>query len=326
VAGEVFAEAALLRRGYGGQVIVLRDDDLVEVGGFVEGFDGLEGGGVGGGEFEGAGEVDFANAESGGAEGVEGGAAVVEFEGEVTGIVVDADAAFDEVGVGGDGEEALEKGEGLGGVFEVAEGFGFEAEVEVLAGLLREGFDVVGAGFEVAEEGGFVGLEFLEGAGEGGDGAAGVGRAEGGDDGEEVVGVGEAFGGGPIGAVDVFLHAGAVEGAVGEAVDGEDVAVLLGEPGLEGGEVVAGEEFGGGLGGEAEADGVGGRGCCLCWLATGTVTPLREGVADGEDVGFEDVPGFRPGFGGVDVGAVGEVVVVGNAHEGDERPRGGGGR
>jgi len=53
----------------------------------------------------------------------------------------------------------------------------------------------------------------------------------------------------------------------------------------------------GGAGGEPEAEGEG-------LLAS-------ELVADGERVGFEHVLGFLPRFGGVDVGAVGEVAEVG---------------
>ena len=80
-----------------GEVAGLIDDDLMEVGGFVEGFDGFEGVGVGWVEGEGGGEVDLGDAEAGVAEGIEGGGAVVEFEGEVAGVVVDADALVDDV-------------------------------------------------------------------------------------------------------------------------------------------------------------------------------------------------------------------------------------
>ncbi len=56
---------------------------------------------------------------------------------------------------------------------------------------------------------------------------------------------------------DLFLDAGAVEGAVGEAVDGEDVGLGVFEPVAEAGEVISGEEAFGSDGGEAEADGEG---------------------------------------------------------------------
>ncbi len=111
------------------------EEDLVEVGWFVEGADGGEGFGVCGVEGECAGEVDFGEAEAGVGEGVEGGVGGVVFEGEVAGVVVDADAVEEGGGVWGFVGEAVEEGEGFGGVFEVAEGFGFEAEVEVVAGL-----------------------------------------------------------------------------------------------------------------------------------------------------------------------------------------------
>lgn len=156
--------------------------------------------------------------------------AVFEFEGEVAGVVVDADVFFDgsviEILLGAPGEEAIEEGEGFCGVFEVAEGLGFESEMEIFASFLGETCDGESAGVEVGEDEFFIGFEFLEGAGEGGDGAAGFLRAESGDDGEELLGVGESGGLGPVGFVDVFFHASAVEGAVGEAIDGENVAVL----------------------------------------------------------------------------------------------------
>ena len=49
--------------------------------------------------------------------------------GGVAGVVVDADAAPDEAGVVGLREEALKEGERLGGVLEVPEWFGLQAEV-----------------------------------------------------------------------------------------------------------------------------------------------------------------------------------------------------
>lgn len=76
--------------------------------------------------------------------------AVVELEREVAGVVVDADMFFDRIGIevlsGTPGEKAFEKSEGFLGVFEVAQWFGFEAEVKVLAGSFSEGCDGEGAG------------------------------------------------------------------------------------------------------------------------------------------------------------------------------------
>ncbi|MFT6242475.1 MAG: hypothetical protein ACJAQT_004580 [Akkermansiaceae bacterium] len=56
------------------------------------------------------------------------------------------------------------------------------------------------------------------------------------------------------------------------------------------------DEFERSLGGEAEADGE--------WGFTGNP------VADSQNVGFEDLEGFSPGFSGMNIGAVGEVVAV----------------
>lgn len=65
-------------------------------------------------------------------------------------------------------------------------------------------------------------------------------------------------------------------------------------------EVVFLEEFESGLGGEAEADG---EGLVAC-----------DAVADCEDVVFENLKGFLPAFGWVNIGAVGEVVLVAKLH------------
>ena len=76
--------------------------------------------------------------------------AVVELECEVAGVVVDADMVFNRIGIevllGTPGKKAFEKSEGFFGVFEVAQRFGFEAEVKVLAGSFSEGCDGEGAG------------------------------------------------------------------------------------------------------------------------------------------------------------------------------------
>lgn len=196
--------------------------------------------------------------------------------------------------------EAIEKGQGLGGVFEVAQRLGLESEMEVFTGLEGEAFDPESERIEVSENEIFVGFEFLEGAGEGGDGAAAVFGAEAGDDGEELLGVDEAGERGPVGLIDVFFDAGAVEGSVGEAVDGEDVAVFRLEPVFEVIEGGAFEKVEGGLGGETQADGE--------FFSVGDL------VADGEDVGFEDLKSFGPSFGGVDISAVGEVLLIAEGH------------
>jgi hypothetical protein len=66
-----------------------------------------------------------------------------------------------------------------------------------------------------------VGDEFFVASRDGGDAAGEAWWEEVGEDGEEGFGVFDASGGAPIGLEDLFLDAGAVELAVGEAVDGE---------------------------------------------------------------------------------------------------------
>ena len=197
----------------------------------------------------------------------------------MAGIVVDAEAALDVFAVA----EGVEEGDGFGGVFDPAEGFGFEAEVEVFTGAVGEACEPRGVGGEVfADEVGVVVVrdEFFVAAWDGGDAAGEAGREEVGEDGEEGFGVFDAGGGAPIGLEDLFLDAGAVELAVGEAVDGEDVAIVLSEPALEDEPGLAVEERACGFCAEAEADGVG-----LVW---------GDAVSDFERVGFEGGHGFRP--------------------------------
>jgi hypothetical protein len=99
---------------------------------------------------------------------------------------------------------------------------------------------------------------------------------------------------GPVRFVNVFFDAGVVEGSIREAVDGENVAVLIFKPCFELVEVIVFEKFEGGLGGEAKANGKFFAGC--------------DAIADGENIGLENVESLSPTFSRVDVGAVGEVV------------------
>ena len=85
-----------------------------------------------------------------------------------------------------------------------------------------------------------------------------------------------------------------MEGSIGKAVDGENVAVLLFKPYFELIEVIVFEKFKGGLCGEAKADRKFFAGC--------------DAIADGQNIGFENVESLSPAFGWVYVGAVGEVV------------------
>ena len=92
--------------------------------------------------------------------------AVVELESEVAGVVVDADVLFDRVRIEfldiTPSKKALKKGDGFLSVFEVAEWFGFKAEVEVFACFFCKGFDGKCARIKVCENKVFVGSKFLK--------------------------------------------------------------------------------------------------------------------------------------------------------------------
>jgi hypothetical protein len=247
--------------------------------------------------------VEFADADAVVFEGFESLLGVLEFDGEVAGVVVDAEVGEEAVVVGAFGVEAIEELDDFSGRFYEAEGFRFEVQVEGMSGFLLELVEEVDAFPELLGDGIDLGIgvdEGFEGAGDGTDAALDGFRQDFREDVEELLCVLEAGGLGPVGCVDLFLDSGAVEGSVGESVNGEDVGVMLLEPVFEGVELVGLGEFGGSGGAEAEADGVGLVGADL--------------LADVEDVGIEVGEDLIPGFAAVDIGTVGQVEAVGELH------------
>lgn len=115
----------------------------------------------------------------------------------------------------------------------MTERLGFQSEVEVFSRFGREVFDGEGERVEVLEDEFFICFKFFEGTGKGGNRSTGFGWAKAINDGEELLGVDETGEFGPIGLVDLFLHAGSVEGSVGKSIDGKNVAVFGLEPDLE---------------------------------------------------------------------------------------------
>ena len=189
----------------------------------------------------------------------------------------------------------VEEGDGFRGGLDEAAGLGLEGEEDVAAIALRDGGAVGYAVGEIVEDrreiGGGLDPRF-PGAWDGGDGAGGALRDEGGEDGGDLVCVFAALRGTPVGGVNVFLYGATVEAAVGEGVDGEDVEVFGIEESGEFGEGGGGVEGGGGGGAEAKTE---------AERATG-----GDEVTDGQKGGAEGGEVFGPGFTGVDVQAVGE--------------------
>jgi hypothetical protein len=193
----------------------------------------------------------------------------------------------------------IEEHDGLGAGFEEAQRFGFETEVQDATGALAQGGDVIHAAPEVVPHGALLvpGLdEFLEGTGDGADAAFDPFGEERREQVKKEVGELETVGRGPVGRIDLFLDARAMELAVRESVQGEDVAIVLVEPALEGQQGGGGAEFPGGLGAEAQADGIRLRGGA-------------DAVPDGQGELVQCGEGFGPGLPAMDVGAVGEVEV-----------------
>lgn len=224
-------------------------------------------------------EMELADADSGVAESLEGACGVLVFDGKVTGIVVDPEAALNVLAAA----ELLEEGDGFRGILDPAERFRFEAEVQVLAGAVREAGEPCGVAAEILPDEvgiGFVGDEGFVTARDGADAARQSRWKQVREDAEKRFRVFLAEGGAPVRLEDLFLDAAAVEFAVGKAIDGENVAIVPIEPALEGEAGFAVEEVAGGGGSEAEANGV--------WLVWG------DALTDAEGVAFEGGHGFRP--------------------------------
>jgi len=150
--GEVEGIGQVLEAAEGGGGTVI-GDDLVEIDGLVEGTELGDhfGGGL---QLEGRTEVELAEADAGPGDAGEGALGGLVLDGEVAGVVVEADE-FEEVFVLGvavviEAEEFEDFAAGL----KEAEGLGLEAEVEVVAGGGGEVLDVLAAKADVGEDGG----------------------------------------------------------------------------------------------------------------------------------------------------------------------------
>lgn len=142
--------------------------------------------------------------------------------------------------------------------------------------------------------------ELLVGAGDRADASFHAFRHELSQDIKQEIGKFQALGGSPIGSIDLFLDSGAMELAVREAVDGENVAIFAVQPSAEGGQGLGLAERLGGFGAEPQSDGIG--------LMAG------HSVTDGQGVMLQGVKGFLPGLASVNIGAISQVLVVRQFH------------
>ena len=285
-------------------------DDLMEVDGIEEGSEGLAGG-RGGMNPEGVAEMDLGDEDSCPAETTECLSGRLELDGEVAAVVIDAEVGIEAQVARSVGPQSFEEPDRFVRGLQVAAGLGFESEMEATAGAAGKLFEEFDDGPEVfpgCPFGAVVEAETLEGDGNGAHRAVDltVVRQQFGEDFEEASRVSDAVCLGPVGAVDLFLDAGAMEPAEGKSVDREDVAVVLLQPTAEGLEGIRMREFAGGDIGEAQADGIG-----LVW---GDAAP------DGERVLLQGREGFRPRFTAMDVRAVGQMNTVRQAHGCESNP------
>ena len=275
-------------------------DDLMQVGRFIEAAGRLDGAFPPRVESECCGKMDLGNPQTLAMQYCQRSIRVLVFEREVAAVVVDADASLDLLVVLGVLQQAVVETQGFLGVLEVPEWLGLEAEMQVALGHVRKSIEESGKLDQVSTNDLLVGVEGLEGAGQGGDRSAHAFRSQLRHDREKLLGVLHSGRGGPVRLIDFLLHPGAMEVAVRETVDREDVGILGNQPILESGELVTLKQLSGGLSRQAKSDGV------------GLVSAANE-IAHGQRVGSQDRAGLIPRLGGMDVRAVGEVT-AGKSH------------
>lgn len=227
----------------GGAGLVL-NAGLVEVDRIAKVTQAAEGGGRGIG-FDGGTELDFGETNPRFAEAIQAVGRGHEFDGHVAGVEANPDVAAehclgrglrttglgDEAGDANRQEDGFEKADDVGRGFQEAVGFGLESEMDFASGVTLECVQGEGCVGEVMGKEKVVSratVPCLIGEGDGADTAVESFREEGGKQAGEAEGIGLALGGAPVGRIDGRLDGGSMKVAVGKAVDGEDIKVLVG--------------------------------------------------------------------------------------------------
>ncbi len=205
------------------------------------------------------------------------------FDGEVACIIINAQQMIDLAVLGAVLAALVDEIDSFLARFEIAQGLGLEAKMKFLASFVREFGDVIDRFPDIVAHGpdlGRGGDKFLVGAWDGADAGFDSSGGELREEIEKAVGVIHAERGSPVGQIDLFLDAGAVEGGVGKAVDSKNVAIFGLEPFLKG-------EQGRGLGKLA-------RGCIAQAQADGIRGAGGNAIADGEGMRFNSAKGLGP--------------------------------
>ena len=249
-------------------------------------------------------EVQLAEADAGPGDAIQGLGGLFELNGEMAGVVVQADELEEIAILRVLIEVEAEELQRLAARLKQTERFRLQTEVQIVPALFGHLFDVLAAEAQVGENGReLIGAD-VEGLVRAGQGAHAAAHACGQKLSEEVkeqVRVVEPLLCGPVRLEDLLLHPRAVKGAVGEAIDGEDVAAVLIQPAAEFIELARLVELLRRLGAETQANAI--------------RIAAADAVFDAEGVLFEATPCLLPRFAAMDVRAVAEVDVVVESHE-----------
>ena len=181
--------------------------------------------------------MDLADFDSGGLQRGHGILRFFKFNGEMAGVVIDAQ----NVRRGADRSDVRARNcsknsNRFGGIFKQAQRFGFEAEMQFAFRFFADARNVLDATPDVFADVFFCSSardEFLERAGQGADAAFNSGGQKFRQQIKKQVRVGQSFRRSPVGRIHLFLDARAVKPAIGKSVDGENVAGIFFQPALE---------------------------------------------------------------------------------------------
>ncbi len=258
---------------------------------------------VGGPGFQRGAEMDFADLDAVMHQAGQGVLRFFKFHGEMAGVVIDAQMFSQARVVRMFVAHPLEEVDRLRAAFQQAHRFRLEAQVQFAPGLLADAGDVFDAAPEVVPDAlqvFRVDREPFERSRQRADAALHAGGHQVREQVKEQVGVSQPLRRGPVRRIDLFLHAGAVEPAVGKSIDGENVTIILAQPALKVEQPGMAAQFHRRVVAQAQAD----------RKRLVRTNPFPHG----QHVRLERMKRLGPGLAAMDVRAVGEVEMVVQLH------------